>query len=760
DDDDEEPTSSPPSRKSKRRPYPAWFQRSLDKALSQLEKDRATLSGISQAYSSGTFWLSRQCNFFNLKHSNIHPHDLFIPAFFVWDPAAITSTGIPCPSCNVRLTRDGIVKRPRRIVDIDETFWIIGYSYACRSCKIKLRSWDERVLKKLSRPLAAEFPARLTWRSGISTRALGVVRSCIQNGMGAHQHGHVTGRGSTAVIQIAFKDQIFVLLVPACDLPRNSFVGGLELGAFAKERFLISSATISLADLTARILGQCLPKNVAERISSNWSDHDLTDSQIKYAACDAYVSLCLFNKISETVAPAPLEPSTAPGTSVILLSDDNAKVVARGVLAEPSSTGYVDGIHITPTRVVIRVNEVVVPGVIMTQHRRQPLSEFGAVPFHAVCHRSHDEPDGISLGDMLRSDLDSESPSVQQRTSSESDPDSAQLATLCLGARKLPSESFPDHKSRIEIWLRSKGLKWDDMLRYKSKWLWRHCRRTIPPPETLYPLVHDVFHTWGSLKDAKTGAPLFNAAAWQKAKNILELIRNGYVSDPPGVPLYYCIGLDAQAGGLPVYRCFRGTNMTEGGVHTHLRARLPTRSTSVRHMVACLLDFILRHNLLVGTFNSTGQKYTGHDSIWLLNEIQELEITLSHHYAESSPARLSWVNGNLYQATTEEMGIIPIPESVRIQSCMQPFVPGVDGKQKQAYLAQMQGTRKPVLPVSTIAERKLFSELMRTSPEFYSTSTSGAIRADAVKIWNRLAENTSDVYYKVCNLRFFALYQH
>ncbi|KAF8994149.1 hypothetical protein BDZ89DRAFT_1150212 [Hymenopellis radicata] len=654
------------------------------------------------------------------------------------------------------------------------------------------------------------------------------------------QHGHVTGRGSTAVIQIAFKDQIFILLIgemlvskhlpqqlvnflrdgrilkagrlvngdlrqleAACDLPRNSFVGGLELGAFAKERFLISSATISLADLTARILSQCLPKNVAERISSNWSDRDLTDSQIKYAACDAYVSLCLFNKISETVAPTPLEPSTAPGTSVILLSDDNAKVVARGVLAEPSSTGYVDGIHITPTRVVI-----------------QPLSEFGAVPFHAVCHRSRvriastptpvqsphppsshttnhsattpmevdpdDEPDGISLGDMLRSDLDSESPSVQQRTSSESDPESAQLATLCLGARKLPSESFPDRnlvrsrvikdawhvmdmlyisrvhglrvafaqafrdalfiphpedKSRIEIWLRSKGLKWEDMLRYKSKWLWRHCRRTIPPPETLYPLVHDVFHTWGSLKDAKTGAPLFNAAAWQKAKNILELIRNGYVSDPPGVPLYYCIGLDAQAGGLPVYRCFRGTNMTEGGVHTHLRARLPTRSTSVRHMVACLLDFILRHNLLVGTFNSTGQKYAGHDSIWLLNEIQELEITLSHHYAESSPARLAWVNGNLYQATTEEMGIIPIPESVRIQSCMQPFVPGVDGKQKQAYLAQMQGTRKPVLPVSTIAERKLFSKLMRTSPEFYSTSTSGTIRADAVKIWNRLAEN-------------------
>ncbi len=156
-------------------------------------------------------------------------------------------------------------------------------------------------------------------------------------------------------------------------------------------------------------------------------------------------------------------------------------------------------------------------------------------------------------------------------------------------------------KARIEVWLRTKNLKWEDMLRYKSAWLWRHCRRTIPPPEVLYPLVYDVLHTWGALKDAKTGLPLFNASAWQTAKNILDLVRNGYVSDPPGVTLYYCIGLDAEANGLPIYRCIRGTNMTEGGVHTHLRSRLPTSGVSVRHMRACLLDFVLRHNLLVST---------------------------------------------------------------------------------------------------------------------------------------------------------------
>jgi hypothetical protein len=111
--------------------------------------------------------------------------------------------------------------------------------------------------------------------------------------------------------------------------------------------------------------------------------------------------------------------------------------------------------------------------------------------------------------------------------------------------------------------------------------------------------VNDVFQKYGPLKDAATGAPLFDQKNWKTAKHILDLIKKGLVSDPPGIPLYTVIGLDKKAGGLPMYRCARGTNSTEGGVHTHLRSRLPTSGASVRHVYACLLDFILRHNLLV-----------------------------------------------------------------------------------------------------------------------------------------------------------------
>jgi hypothetical protein len=160
----------------------------------------------------------------------------------------------------------------------------------------------------------------------------------------------------------------------------------------------------------------------------------------------------------------------------------------------------------------------------------------------------------------------------------------------------------PIDKARIVAWgLRQTPPKdWNGLLRTSSKWVWRRCKRIIPPPEELYPLVAAVFETFGPLKDAKSGLPLFNSAAWAVAKNILELVQKGFLSDPPGIALYYQLGVDKFF--LILYRCIRGTNWTEGGVHTHLRSRLPTSGASVRHANASLKDFIARHNLLVCFF--------------------------------------------------------------------------------------------------------------------------------------------------------------
>jgi hypothetical protein len=112
-------------------------------------------------------------------------------------------------------------------------------------------------------------------------------------------------------------------------------------------------------------------------------------------------------------------------------------------------------------------------------------------------------------------------------------------------------------------------------------------------------LVAKVFRTYGPIVDPDSQKPLFNSDNWKTAKNVLELIKNGYLSDPPGVALYTAIGINKKAGGLSIYRCARGTNSAEGGVHAQIRSRLPKFGTSIWHLQASLLDFVLRHNLLV-----------------------------------------------------------------------------------------------------------------------------------------------------------------
>ncbi|KAJ3818485.1 hypothetical protein F5880DRAFT_1491296 [Lentinula raphanica] len=1058
--EDEATSEQGQKKRPERRPYPAWFRTQLATAMEQLKTDRRSLSGQSHSYQSGTFWLPTKSTWSILQKQNIRPNDLFVPKFFFWDPESLLSVGIACPYCHKPLHRHAFLPRPRRIIDIDCSFWIIGCSYRCRDCKKVFRSWDRRILANIPQPLAAEFPAYLTWRSGLSLRALGVLRSCIQSGMGAHQvasmlriqhllqydelrrqylqtivarlnvpgeiytpflpfedtsdlgfhgfvpsgqwlrnvydgfiethkqsihqhtamltgricaidhshklakhiakvdgvpiftalltvtndrgeirvcnfvatkshsqftdslkrmnaslklYGHqqpevfytdniidkgmleecfpslledlvpvekhsdlplftvpadiihvlstveqidntlraimdrlpsldgvlvvgfdaewnvdvsedgrVRGKGPTAVVQIALKDEVYILQVgeqlASKKLPH-------QLVRFLRERRILKAGRMVNGDLRH-----------LETVSGQgpFLDSQLSPSQVEYAARDAYASLLLFHKINGIPLPAPVSTETPPDTPLIILSDDQKKVIARGFLSSSKDINNFDGIHITSTRAIIRITEVLIPGAVLKAHKKA-LSDFGSVPFNAVSFLSHlhigshpaqalssqscpsvqsapsrpsasqsamsngsdptsaDENDGNSdaLGHLINTTLleDGLSPTSATVGEAEYDENSAETGRMNLGPQNLEQESFaniirsrvlkdpfhvfnmiyisrthalripfaqalrdaifiphPEDKRRTSDWLCSKGLTWDFMLQFKARWLWLHVCRTIPPPEVLYPVVHEVFMKYGPLRDAKTGLPLFSSSTWKTVKNILDLIRNGYLSDPPGVSLYYCIGLDYRAGALRIWCCIRGTNMTEGGTHTHLRPRMPTRGTSIRHMSACLLDFVLHHNLHVGTFNSTGQKFYGHDNIWLSNQIQELESTISIHFPQHAPASLPWVNGNLYKATDEVLGVLTLPAPVLENTGMQPFVSSLDRKQKQAFLAQLQGTRKAVLPIHTVQERKLFSSLMATCKEFYLSSSE--LSSDAVRIWNRRVESMPNAFYK------------
>lgn len=96
---------------------------------------------------------------------------------------------------NKNIQHHGEISWPRQCVDLNSTFWIIGYWYCCNSCtnaKSKkhiatFQSWDPCILKVLPPSLSAKFPARLSHCSVLSNTAFEWMRSCFQNGMGLWQ---------------------------------------------------------------------------------------------------------------------------------------------------------------------------------------------------------------------------------------------------------------------------------------------------------------------------------------------------------------------------------------------------------------------------------------------------------------------------------------------------------------------------------------------------------------------------------------------
>lgn len=336
-------------------------------------------------------------------------------------------------------------------------------------------------------------------------------------------------------------------------------------------------------------------------------------------------------------------------------------------------------------------------------------------------------------------------------------------------------------KSRINSWgaIQNPPQTYNTLRNSSPQWIRERCKHIIPAPKMLRHLVSHVFRTYGPLIDPKTKKPLFTTDNWKTAKHVLDLIQNGYLSDPPGIPPYTVVGLDEKAGGLPIYRCARGTNATEGGVHKHIRAQLPKCGASLRHVNAALHDFVLYHNLSVcvnsnlpfsdrlltinpkvGTKNSTGEPYKGHLCIWITHDLQDRRSALQNVLI--SPSQITgWVNGNHYVPTAEVLGILPIPLEIRESSGMAAYVSGpivnattgVKKKpQRYDFLAQMQGTRKPVLPVHTMAEKLMFRTLMSSNREFNPPNVSEPPWNQAVKIWNASVDKsgeTSGLYYKV-----------
>ncbi|KAG6894804.1 hypothetical protein C0992_004572, partial [Termitomyces sp. T32_za158] len=306
-----------------------------------------------------------------------------------------------------------------------------------------------------------------------------------------------------------------------------------------------------------------------------------------------------------------------------------------------------------------------------------------------------------------------------------------------------------EDKATIEAFLATKGVKWETMLQYHPKWLFQRVKRFVPPPEELFPRVSQVLQAFGSLQDSKTGMPLFNAKCWDIAKNALENIRRGYYSDPPGVTLYYPRKRDKF--GLLRFRCCRGTNGIEGGIHQNIILWFGSFNAAPDFTLESLRDYALYHNLKVGTLNRTGVPYKGSFDIWTQNRISQLLDVTSTRFTSNPPnfGPGGWVNGNNFVRSTEVFGILPLPPDFRMKLGMLVYHSQFarEGKIRHDYLAQRQNTRMAILPIHTQHERGLFRLLMAKSDGPFSGRSEPNWICLAEE-WNGHA-NGSTIFYKL-----------
>jgi hypothetical protein len=116
-----------------------------------------------------------------------------------------------------------------------------------------------------------------------------------------------------------------------------------------------------------------------------------------------------------------------------------------------------------------------------------------------------------------------------------------------------------------EVCRRVYDITFEVMLARNPRYILQRTPRYVPSPNVLVPMIQHIYDVFGNALDAETQQPLFSKSAWQKANAVLELARQGYLSDLPGVPMYEKAGVDEH--GLDKWTCRRGTNKAEGGPH-------------------------------------------------------------------------------------------------------------------------------------------------------------------------------------------------
>ena len=294
--------------------------------------------------------------------------------------------------------------------------------------------------------------------------------------------------------------------------------------------------------------------------------------------------------------------------------------------------------------------------------------------------------------------------------------------------------------------LRSDGLSDEEIEAkeyYDIKYFRDRVPRIVPPPSTQYHRVRAVFEVYGKRTDGKTGAPLFNKAAWKKASNLLKEILCGYYADPPGYS-FYSQRLNSKGEpafdehGMELIDCNRGTNDVENS-HKQIVSTFGGWHASISFSDDLHDERRHRLNHGVSERKRPGFPIVGHVDDWLIDQLQNL-VFLNHGVILYP----GWANATDYIDTPELFGTVPL-HSAELGERLSKVTISAAAKKNftpdMVYICNRMDIPAPFLPVDTDDEKKLFRTLVAKQSgvtDFEQMALTWCEKVDGVKIFSKL----------------------
>ena len=535
---------------------------------------------------------------------------------------------------------------------------------------------------------------------------------------------------------------------------------GIDLASLARSRGVdLSNNGSSLKALAACVLKKHLPKEEEGIRISDW-DGPLGDKQKRYAALDAYVSLQIWTKLQERIGVGEdVTPQNVRAGMRVAIYANTAKslLVGYGIISSIEITKNFNRAKQCKVGLSIEQENIVRPDVKVKMDNEFSLlselrdnSKISTKYLLTAEQPTHDPMEEYERRCSVESlETTGTSETVQAIVEVSKKPPQTRVLldpyhwfrriSECLdtehGAffnfmRELSNAVFKwdeSDKAKVEAFLSKQNIKFDDFYEVNDEWIKRRVRRTIPDERNLNNRVQKVIDTYKGHICAKSNEVLIPNDAMKRIEECMKHVKNGCLSDPDDIQLYYELGKDKD--GLMKYRSIRGTCSNEGTVHRNIKAKFGAYNAGIRLAYCMLLDFCTMNNMSAAHRNRGDPNY-GHFDPWLLDETVRLTDQLDEDF-EIFPA---WIPTQ--SLDFRNVFIIGPYHNETDNTLYEPFDDNVELAKTFKFLAEKTNMKYPLTPVNTIPEMALFKKYQSEGV------------TDMLERWNAKADGKT-IFYKM-----------